>query len=57
MLKYKNHFAKGYNPNWSEEVFVISKIINTTLWTYLINDLNGEELIETLYEKRTVTNN
>ena len=22
--KYKNIFAKGYMPNWSEEVFVIS---------------------------------
>ena len=27
--KYKNMFAKGYTPNWSEEVFVISKIKNT----------------------------
>ena len=24
--KQKNVFAKGYAPNWSEEVFVISKI-------------------------------
>ena len=23
--KYKNIFAKGYSPNWSEEVFVIKK--------------------------------
>ena len=27
--KYKNIFAKGYTPNWSEEVFIISKIKNT----------------------------
>ena len=27
--KYKNIFAKGYTPNWSEEVFVIKKIKNT----------------------------
>ena len=27
--KYKNIFAKGYTPNCSEEVFVISKIKNT----------------------------
>ena len=27
--KYKNIFAKGYVPNWSEEVFIISKIKNT----------------------------
>ena len=24
--KYKNIFAKGYVPNWSEEVFVIKKV-------------------------------
>ena len=24
--KYENIFAKGYTPNWSEEIFVISKI-------------------------------
>ena len=23
--KYKNIFAKGYTPNWSEEIFVIKK--------------------------------
>ena len=31
--KYKNIFAKGYAPNWSEEAFVISKIKNTVRWT------------------------
>ena len=49
--KYKNIFAKGYTPNWSEEVFVIKKIKNTVLWTCVINDLNSEEIIETFYEK------
>ena len=44
--KYKNIFAKGYTPNSSEEVFVISKIKNTVLWTYVITDLNGEEKVE-----------
>ena len=29
--KYKNIFAKGYTPNWSEEVFVASKIKNTVV--------------------------
>ena len=38
-------------PNWSEEVFIISKIKNTVLWTYIINDLNDEEIIGTFYEK------
>ena len=49
--KYKNIFAKGYTPNWSEEVFVVSKIKNTVPWTYVINDLNGEKIIGTFYEK------
>ena len=49
--KYKNIFAKGYTPNWSEEVFVISKIENRVPWAYVINDLNGEEITGTFYEK------
>ena len=49
--KYKNIFAKGYTPNWSEEVFVIKKVKNTVPWTYVINDLNGEEITGTFYEK------
>ena len=50
--KYKNIFAKRYMPNWSEEVFIISKIKNTVPWTYVINDLNDEEIIGTFYEKK-----
>ena len=34
--KYKNIFAKGYMPNWSEQVFIISKIKNTVPWTYVL---------------------
>ena len=49
--KYKNIFAKGYVPNRSKEVFVIIKIKNTAPWTYVINDLNGEEITGSFYEK------
>ena len=49
--KYKIIFAKGYTPNWSEEVFVINKIKNTVPWTYAISDLNGEEITGIFYEK------
>ena len=45
--KYKNIFAKGYMPNWSEEIFIISKIKNAVSWAYVLNDLNGEEIIGT----------
>ena len=50
-ILYKSIFAKGYTPNWSEEVFVIKKVKNTVSWTYVINDLNGEEIVGTFYEK------
>ena len=48
--KYKNIFAKAFMPNWSEEVFVVDKIKNTVPWTYIINDLNDEEITGTFYE-------
>ena len=38
-------------PNWSEEFFVVNKIRNTVLWTYVINDLNGEKITGSFYEK------
>ena len=38
MLEFQNikafFFFKGYNPNWSEEIFIVSKIKNTVPWTY-----------------------
>ena len=49
--KYKNILAKGYMPNWSEKVFISIKIKNTVPWTYIINDLNDEEIIGTFHEK------
>ena len=49
--KYKINFGKGQAPNWYEEVFVIKKVKNAVPWTYVINDLNGEEIIGTFYGK------
>ena len=48
--RYKNIFAKGYVPNWSE-VFIVNKIKNIVPWTYTIRDLNGEQIIGSFYEK------
>ena len=55
--KYKNIFAKGYTPNWSEEVFVVRKIKNTVSWVYVINYLNGEGIIGTFYKKELQNTN
>ena len=48
--RYKNISAKDYTQILSEEVFMIEKGKNTVPWTYVINDLNGEEVFGTLYK-------
>ena len=53
---YKNIFAKGYTPNWSEDIFVIKKVKNTVLGTYVINDPNGKEIIGIFYKNKSKTN-
>ena len=54
---YKNIFASGYAPNWSEEVFVINKNNNTVPWTYVISDMNGEDITGSFYEKELQSTN
>ena len=49
--KFKNIFAKGYTPNWSKEIFIVDKINDTVPYTYNLKDLNGEEIIGSLYDK------
>ena len=49
--KYKTIFDKGYTQNWSEEIFVVSKIKDTVPWTYVISDLNGGKIAGSFYEK------
>ena len=50
--KYKNLFAKGYVPVWSEEAFAISKIKNTVLGTYVINELSWNFLLKRIAEDK-----
>ena len=49
--KFKKIFAKGYTPNWSKEIFIVDKVNDTVPYTYNINDLNGEEIIGSFYDK------
>ena len=50
--KYKRKvFDKGYTPNWTEEIFVIDKIIPTKPVTYNIVDLMGEPITGSFYEQ------
>ena len=49
--KYKNMFANVYGSNQPKDVFVIKKVKNTVLWTYVISDLKSGEIAEMFYEK------
>ena len=49
--KIENIFAKGYTPNWSTEIFIINKINDTVPYTYNLKGLNGEEIIDSFYDK------
>ena len=49
--KLKNIFAKGYTPNWSNEIFIVNKINDTIPYTCNIKDLNGEEIIGSFYDR------
>ena len=44
-------FEKSFTPRWTEEVFRISKIVLTIPITYKIIDLNGEEIVRSVYEQ------
>ena len=48
--RIKKTFEKGYKPNWSQELFTISKVLNTSPTnTYIISDKSGEELLGSFY--------
>ena len=49
--KFKNIFAKGYTPNWSKEIFIVDKINDTVPYTFNLEDLNGEEITGSFYDK------
>lgn len=47
--KYKRIFDKGYLPNWTNEIFVVSSIKNTLPVTYTLNDYKGEPIEGSFY--------
>ena len=52
LSKYKRKvFDKGYTPNWTEEVFVVDKVMLTKPVTYHVVDLLGEKVEGSFYEK------
>ena len=51
ITKYKNSFSKGYTEKWSKEILVINFVSKTNPWTDKIQNLNGEKVIGSFYEK------
>ena len=51
--KVKGVFEKGYTPNWSEEIFIISKCFPRVVPpVYQIRDINDEEIEGMFYEEQ-----
>ena len=48
--KYKMTFAKGYTPNWTNEIFTVHSVQPTLPVTYLLKDHTGEVLAGGFYE-------
>ena len=51
ITNYKNIFSESYTENWSREIFIVDSVFKTNPWTYKIEDLNGEKIIGSFYEK------
>ena len=46
----KSQFEKGYTPNWTNEIFIVQKVLNTLPYPrYIIRDQSGEVLIGSFY--------
>jgi hypothetical protein len=49
--KVKMHFEKGYEQNWTREIFTIMKIIPRNPVVYKLKDLAGEVIKGTFYKQ------
>lgn len=47
----KKHFAKGYERNWSKEIFKVTRVIRHPVPVYELKDLAGEVIDGTFYEQ------
>ena len=49
--QYKNIFAKGYDANFTEEIFKITQVFRGDPNMYKIEDLEGDPMIGKFYEQ------
>ncbi|XP_044019492.1 uncharacterized protein LOC122859874 [Aphidius gifuensis] len=48
--EYKKFFEKGYTPNWTTEVFTITKVLNTIPITYKLADYQDNNVEGCFYQ-------
>ena len=51
IYRYKSLFEKGYKPNWTKEIFIVTEVVKTNPITYKIKDLNDEPILGTFYRQ------
>ena len=49
--KYKSIFTKGYEANFTEEIFSVNRVVRGDPNVYVLNDEGGEEIIGKFYEE------
>ena len=49
---FQNRVLDGARFISDIKLFLTKKAQNTVQWTYVVSDLNGEEIVETFYEKQ-----
>lgn len=49
--KYREAFRKGYKPSWSNEIFLVKKIIYSNPTTYILKDKNGVDIQGAFYRE------
>jgi hypothetical protein len=45
----KGPFAKGYLPNWTEQIYTVSQVLDTEPRQYKLQDYNNEEIKGSFY--------
>ncbi|KAL6418996.1 hypothetical protein ACFW04_011648 [Cataglyphis niger] len=50
VTKFKTIFEKGFTPNWTTEIFRITKVQQTNPVTYLLKDSRNEPIAGGFYE-------
>lgn len=49
IVKEKTTFRKGYQHQWTKEIFFVSRIISSSPQRYALKDFNNEEILGTFY--------